>query len=122
MTKRMGISRGFIGVVLLPIVGNAAEHVTAVTVAMKDKLDLALGVALGSSTQIALFVVPFTVLAGWIIDVPMDLNFKPVATGILLLTVLIVSGLTGDGQSNWMEGIMLMGAYLLIAITFSRVQ
>lgn len=102
----------------MPIVGNAAEHVTAVSVAMKDKLDLALGVALGSSTQIALFVVPFTVLWGWLIDVPMDLNFKPVCTGILLVTVLIVGNVTTDGESNWMEGSMLLSAYLLVCITF----
>mmetsp|Transcript_10175 Transcript_10175/g.17477 ORF Transcript_10175/g.17477 Transcript_10175/m.17477 type:complete len:229 (-) Transcript_10175:52-738(-) len=118
ITAEWPISRGFIGVVLLPIVGNAAEHATAVTVAAKDKMDLSLGVALGSSTQIALFVVPFTVIAGWIIDVPMDLNFKPVATGILLLTVLIVCALTADGQSNWMEGVMLIAAYILIAVAF----
>lgn len=120
ITASWPISRAFIGVVLLPIVGNAAEHATAVTVATKNKMDLSLGVALGSSTQIALFVVPFTVIAGWIIDVPMDLNFKPVATGILLLTVLIVCALTSDGQSNWMEGAMLLAAYFLIAVAFSQ--
>lgn len=121
VTETWHISRAFVGVVLLPIVGNAAEHATAVTVAFKDKMDLSLGVALGSSTQIALFVVPFTVVAGWCIDVPMDLNFKPVATGILLLTVLIVCSLTQDGNSNWMEGVMLLAAYFLIAVTFARI-
>merc|ERR1719262_1013941 len=77
LTRSMGISEQFIGVIILPIVGNAAEHMTAVTVAAKNKMDLAIGVALGSSTQIALFVVPVTVLVGWIIDQPMDLNFHP---------------------------------------------
>jgi len=120
VTEKWNLSRAFVGVVLLPIVGNAAEHATAVTVAYKDKMDLSLGVALGSSTQIALLVVPVCVMSGWIIGVPMDLNFKPVATGILLLTVLIVCGLTSDGQSNWMEGVMLLAAYFLIAVTFSR--
>jgi len=119
VTEKWKLSRAFVGVVLLPIVGNAAEHATAVTVAYKDKMDLALGVALGSSTQIALLVVPVCVMSGWIIGVPMDLNFKPVATGILLLTVLIVCGLTSDGQSNWMEGVMLLAAYFLIAVTFA---
>lgn len=117
LTKSLGISRSFIGVVLLPIVGNAAEHLTAVTVAMKDKLDLSLGVALGSSTQIALFVVPFTVLAGWYIGTPMNLNFGTMGAGLLLLTVLIVGGLTGDGESNWIEGAMLLAAYFIVAIT-----
>ena len=69
-------------------VGNAAEHLTAVTVATKDKMDLSLGVALGSSTQIALFVVPFTVIVGWSLGVPMDLNFRSLDVSILLLTVL----------------------------------
>merc|ERR1712194_832932 len=118
LTEGLGISRSFIGVVLLPIVGNAAEHFTAVTVAVKDKMDLALGVALGSSTQIALFVVPFTVLTGWAIDVPMDLNFKPVATGVLLVTVIIVSVVTGDGQSNWLEGALLLMGYVIVACAF----
>lgn len=68
--------------------GNAAEHLTAVTVATKDKMDLSLGVALGSSTQIALFVVPFTVIVGWFLGVPMDLNFRSLDVSILLLTVL----------------------------------
>lgn len=122
MTERLGISRPFVGVVLLPIVGNAAEHVTAVTVAMKDKLDLSLGVALGSSLQIALLVVPFTVVTGWILGVPMSLNFSPVGTGILLLTVLIVGNLTSDGESNWLEGAMLLAAYLLVGVTFWFMQ
>mmetsp|Transcript_105095 Transcript_105095/g.338940 ORF Transcript_105095/g.338940 Transcript_105095/m.338940 type:complete len:415 (-) Transcript_105095:217-1461(-) len=118
MTEKLGVSRSFIGTVLLPIVGNAAEHATAVTVAWKDKMDLSLGVALGSSAQIALLVVPFTVIVGWIIDVPMDLNFHPVNTGILLITVLIVGMLTSDGESNWLEGAMLLAAYLLVGVTF----
>jgi len=118
MIDKCGISRSFIGVVLLPIVGNAAEHATAVTVAMKDKMDLSLGVALGSSAQIALFVVPFTVLVGWAMDVPMDLHFQPVKTGIMLLTVLIVGNAIQDGESNWLEGAMLLAAYFLVGVTF----
>ena len=84
--------------ILLPIVGNAAEHLTAVDVALKNKMDLALGVALGSSSQISLLVVPFSVCAGWAIGVPMDLNFRPLGTGILLVTVLIVGSVTSDGE------------------------
>merc|ERR1712046_132184 len=104
------------------IVGNAAEHMTAVTVAAKNKMDLAIGVALGSSTQIALFVVPVTVLVGWIIDQPMNLNFHPTPCGILLLTVLVVSGLTSYGLSNWLEGAMLIAAYVMISATFWYTQ
>lgn len=118
ITDSLGISEQFIGVILLPIVGNAAEHMTAVDVALKNKMDLSLGVALGSSSQIAMLVVPFTVIAGWVIGVPMDLNFRPLGTGILLLTVLIVGNLTSDGESNWLEGAMLIAAYVMIGITF----
>ncbi|OLQ08117.1 Ca(2+)/H(+) antiporter [Symbiodinium microadriaticum] len=117
VTKTLQLSDAFVGVILLPIVGNAAEHLTAVTVATKDKMDLSLGVALGSSTQIALFVVPFTVIAGWFMDVPMDLNFKSLDVSILLLTVLIVGSTISDGESNWLEGAALIGAYLLIAVS-----
>eukprot|EP00922_Rhytidocystis_sp_ex-Travisia-forbesii_P022198 GHVS01032515.1.p1 GENE.GHVS01032515.1~~GHVS01032515.1.p1 ORF type:complete len:175 (-),score=11.31 GHVS01032515.1:32-556(-) len=87
-----GLPRDFIGVILLPIVGNAAEHVTAVTVAIKDKVDLTMGVAVGSSAQIALFVVPFTVLMGWIMDVPMTLAFPPLSAIVLILAILVVLG------------------------------
>jgi len=118
ITREMGISEHFIGVILLPIVGNAAEHLTAVDVAMKNKMDLSLGVALGSSSQIALLVVPFTVCAGWAIGVPMDLNFRPLGTGILLVTVLIVGSVTSDGESNWLEWAMLIAAYIMVGLTF----
>lgn len=117
VTKTLNISDAFVGVVLLPIVGNAAEHLTAVTVAIKDKMDLSLGVALGSSTQIALFVVPFTVIVGWFLGVPMDLNFRSLDVSILLLTVLIVGSTIVDGESNWLEGAALISAYLLIAVS-----
>merc|ERR1719277_967900 len=75
VSEDYGLSKAFIGVILLPIVGNAAEHATAVTTAAKGKMNLSLGVAIGSSTQIALFVLPFSVVVGWICDVPMSLDF-----------------------------------------------
>lgn len=118
LTEEFGLTPSFIGIVLLPIVGNAAEHMTAVTVAIKNKMDLSIGVALGSSTQIALFVVPFTVLSGWVMDIPMHLAFTPVETAILLITVLIVSFVTSDGESNYMEGVMLIAAYAMTSVTF----
>eukprot|EP00922_Rhytidocystis_sp_ex-Travisia-forbesii_P022196 GHVS01032513.1.p1 GENE.GHVS01032513.1~~GHVS01032513.1.p1 ORF type:complete len:469 (-),score=57.89 GHVS01032513.1:158-1444(-) len=113
-----GFPRDFIGVILLPIVGNAAEHVTAVTVAVKDKVDLTMGVAVGSSAQIALFVVPFTVIMGWIMDVPMTLAFPPLSAIVLILAILVVLGVVQDGESNWLEGVMLMAAYVIIAVTY----
>ena len=85
------ISKTFIGLVLLPIVGNAAEHVTAVVVAMKDKMDLAIGVAIGSSMQIALLVTPFLVILGWIMGQPMTLHFQTFETVVFFLSVLITS-------------------------------
>lgn len=85
------ISKTFIGLILLPIVGNAAEHVTAVVVAMKDKMDLAIGVAIGSSMQIALLVTPFLVILGWIIDQPMTLHFEIFETVVFFLSVLITN-------------------------------
>eukprot|EP00916_Digyalum_oweni_P026259 GHVL01043171.1.p1 GENE.GHVL01043171.1~~GHVL01043171.1.p1 ORF type:complete len:192 (+),score=18.84 GHVL01043171.1:395-970(+) len=87
VTKTLGMREDFIGIILIPIVGNAAEHVTAVTCAMKNKLDLALGVAAGSSVQIALLVVPFSVLLGWALDQPMSMSWEPLQCTILVLSV-----------------------------------
>ncbi len=100
------ISKTFIGLVLLPIVGNAAEHVTAVVVALKDKMDLAMGVAIGSSMQIALLVTPFLVILGWIMDVPMTLHFETFETVVFFLSVLVVTYVIQDGKSNYLEGAM----------------
>lgn len=85
------LTQTFVGLILLPIVGNAAEHVTAVTCAMKDKMDLAIGVAIGSSMQIALFVTPLTVIVGWAINVPMTLYFNVYETAVMFISVLIVN-------------------------------
>jgi Ca2+:H+ antiporter len=100
------ISKTFVGLVLLPIVGNAAEHVTAVVVALKDKMDLAMGVAIGSSMQIALLVTPFLVILGWIINQPMTLHFETFETVVFFLSVLVVTYVIGDGKSNYLEGAM----------------
>merc|ERR1711972_1199250 len=101
VSSHYGLPKAFIGVILLPIVGNAAEHLTAVTAAYKGKMDLALGVAVGSSSQVALFVVPFSVIVGWIYDQPMTLNFRAFDTTVFLLSVFIASGILGDGAANW---------------------
>ena len=112
-----GISKNFVGLILLPIVGNAAEHATAVTVAIKDKMDLAIGVAVGSSMQIALLVLPFTVVLGWILGKEdMTLFFDGFQITVLFVTVLLVNYLIQDGKSHWLEGVLLMTLYVIIAV------
>lgn len=105
ITKPCGpLPRTFVGLILLPIVGNAAEHATAVTVAIKDKMDLAIGVAVGSSMQIALLVIPFVVILGWIIgthDPNMNLAFDAFQVIMLFVSVLLVNYLIQDGKSHW---------------------
>jgi Ca2+:H+ antiporter len=118
IVEETGMSKTFIGLILLPIVGNAAEHVTAVVVAMKNKMDLAIGVAIGSSMQIALFLTPFLVVLGWIIDQPMSLYFNTFETAVLFVSVFITNYLILDGESNWLEGAMLLGTYTIVAIAF----
>jgi Ca2+:H+ antiporter len=112
------ISKTFVGLVLIPIVGNAAEHVTAVVVAYKGKMDLAINVAIGSSMQIALFVTPFLVILGWIIHQPMTLHFQGFETMIFFISVLIVNYLIQDGKSNYLEGAMCIAIYAIIALAF----
>jgi len=111
-----GISEAFIGLILLPIVGNAAEHVTAVAVAMKNKMDLAIGVALGSSIQIALFVTPLVVILGWIMNKEMTLYFTLFETVSMFVSAFIVNFLVLDGRSNYLEGALLCSAYVIIAV------
>jgi len=118
LVDRGGISKEFVGLILLPIVGNAAEHVTAVTVSVKDKLTLSIGVAVGSSIQIALFVIPFMVTLAWILGKPLTLLFDPYESITLFLAVLTVNYTVQDGKSNWFEGMILMGLYLILAVTF----
>ncbi|KAM5538547.1 hypothetical protein V8D89_007880 [Ganoderma adspersum] len=118
LTDSGKISKEFVGLILLPIVGNAAEHVTAVTVSVKDKLTLSLGVAVGSSIQIALFVIPFIVTLGWIMGKPLSLLFDPFESIVLFLSVLVVNYVVQDGKSNWLEGMILMCLYVIIAVTF----
>jgi Ca2+:H+ antiporter len=112
-----GISKNFVGLILLPIVGNAAEHTTALTVAIKDKMDLAIGVAIGSSLQIALLVLPFVVVLGWIIGKDnMTLFFDGFQIAVLFVAVILVNYLIQDGKSHWLEGVLLMILYIIIAV------
>ncbi|BAZ52914.1 calcium/cation antiporter [Nostoc sp. NIES-4103] len=117
-TSQLGLTSLFTGVILVPIVGNAAEHATAVTVAMKDKMDLSLSVAVGSSMQIALFVAPVLVIVGWVLGKPMDLDFKPFELVAVAVSVLIANSISSDGKSNWLEGTLLLAAYVVIGLAF----
>jgi hypothetical protein len=104
ITESGGISKTFVGLILLPIVGNAAEHATAVTVAVKDKMDLAIGVAVGSSMQIALLVLPFAVVLGWGLGKEdMTLDFDGFQIAVLFVAVLLVNYLIQDGKSHWYD-------------------
>ncbi|CAA2933745.1 vacuolar cation proton exchanger 3-like [Olea europaea subsp. europaea] len=114
----MNMPVAFISVILLPIVGNAAEHASAIMFAMKDKLDITLGVAIGSSTQISMFVIPFCVIVGWIMGKPMDLNFQLFETATLFITVLVVAFMLQEGKSNYFKGLMLILCYLIVAASF----
>jgi Ca2+:H+ antiporter len=117
-TSKLGLTALFTGVILLPVIGNAAEHATAVTVAMKNKMDLSVSVAVGSSLQIALFVAPVLVLTGWLIGQPMDLDFNPFELVAVAVAVLIANSISSDGKSNWLEGTLLLAAYVVLGLAF----
>ncbi|KAG6545499.1 hypothetical protein Mapa_013101 [Marchantia paleacea] len=108
----------FISVVILPLVGNAAEHGSAIVFAMKDKLDISLGVAIGSSTQISMFVIPFCVVVGWAMGKDMDLDFEIFETATLFITVLVVAFLVQDGRANYFKGLMLILCYFIVGASF----
>ncbi|KAG2216839.1 hypothetical protein INT45_009465, partial [Circinella minor] len=118
VVDQWGINQTFVGIILLPLVGNAAEHVSSVTFAMKNKMNLCIGVALSSSLQIGLLVTPVLVIAGWIIGQPMTLFFEDFETVILFASVLIVNYLIQDARSNWLEGALLLAAYAIVALAF----
>jgi len=103
---------------LVALVGNAAEHSTAVLVALKNKMDLAYGIAVESSLQIALLDAPLLVFASYLFGTPLDLIFTPFEVAAVTISVLIVGFVAMDGESNWMEGVMLVGVYLMLAIAF----
>ena len=117
-TESSGISKTFVGLIIIPVVGNAVEHITAVSVAMKNKMDLSMGVAVGSSSQISLFVVPFIVLFGWVQDINMTLNFPKFEIMLYILSVVIVTNCVANGKSNWLEGTLLITTYFMIAVGF----
>ncbi|KAL8804746.1 MAG: hypothetical protein Q9200_005691, partial [Gallowayella weberi] len=116
LVDNTGVSEAFIGLIVLPIVGNAAEHVCAVTVAGKNKMDLAIGIAVGSSIQIAIFVTPVIVLLGWALQKDMSLYFSLFETVSLFVSAFIINFLILDGKSNYLEGALLIAAYVIIAL------
>jgi Ca2+:H+ antiporter len=118
-SKDLGLSEFFVGIFVVAIVGNAAEHWVAVLVAMKNKMDLSVNIAIGSSAQIALFVAPVLVLLSFVVGPdPMALVFNGYELGALLFAVLIANFVTQDGESNWFEGVQLLALYLVFGLVF----
>ncbi|KAI8973027.1 Sodium/calcium exchanger protein-domain-containing protein [Pilobolus umbonatus] len=113
-----GLNETFVGLIILPIVGNAAEHLSAVTFAMKNKMNLCIGIAISSSLQIGLLVSPVLVLTGWAIGQPMTFFFEIFETVVLFASVMIVNYLIADGKSNWLEGCLLLACYAIVALAF----
>ena len=115
----LGLSNIFVGVFIVAILGNAAEHATAITAALKNRMDLSLSIAIGSSVQVALFVAPLLVLASLVVGPqPMDLLFGKGLVLAVLLAVLITGQVAGDGRSNWLKGVQLLAVYLILGLAF----
>lgn len=112
------ISRAFIGLIIVPIVGNAGEFTAAVNGAKAGKMDLAIGLIVSATLQIALFVTPFLVICGWIIGQPMSLHFSTFETIVLSFSVIVVNCLIRDGRANYLEGLLLIGTYVIVAVAF----
>lgn len=117
-TAGLGLTPLFTGVILLPLVGGAAEYVTAVSVALKNNMDLSVSVAMGSSLLVALLVAPLLVLVGQAIGQPMDLNFNPFEVIAVFLTVAVANLISLDGRSNWLEGTLLLATYAVLGAAF----
>jgi Ca2+:H+ antiporter len=120
--RDLGLSRLFVGLILVPIIGNAAEHGTAVFFAMRNKLDATLEIATGSSLQIALFVAPALVFISLLVGHPMDFVFSPFEVAAVGVSVLLVALISRDGRSNWLEGLQLVATYVIIAMSFFFVR
>jgi Ca2+:H+ antiporter len=116
--RSLGLSKVFVGLVIVAIIGNAAEHASAVFFAIRNKMDVAVEISFGSSTQIALFVAPLLVFVSLAIGRPMDFVFSGLEVVAVALATIIVAAIVVDGRSNWLEGAQLLGAYVIIATTF----
>ncbi len=114
----IGITEVFVGVIVVAIVGNAAEHSTAIIMAMKNKMDLSVGIAIGSSLQIALFVAPVLVFFSYFFGRPMDLEFSLPEIFAVAASIYILFQISGDGETNWIEGIQLLSLYLILGVLF----
>jgi Ca2+:H+ antiporter len=115
----LGMSQLFVGVVVVALVGNAAEHYTALTMASRDAMDASIGIAVGSSTQIALFVAPILVFLSYAIaPAPMDLRFTTFELVAIGLSVLAIASIAHDGETNWIEGVQLLAVYAILALGF----
>jgi Ca2+:H+ antiporter len=118
----LGLTEGFVGLIVIPIIGNAAEHSSAVLFAMRNKVDITLEIAIGSSTQIALFVAPALVFVSLVVGHPMDFVFNTFEVAAVALSTVLVFMISADGWSNWLEGAQLVGAYAIMAISFFFVR
>ena len=116
--KMLGMSELFLGVIFIAIIGNAAEHASAIVMAKRDKMELALSIAIGSSIQIALLVAPVLVFLSWIIGRPMSLVFTPLEIAGIALAVITVDMIASDGETTWFEGVQLIAVYLILAVAF----
>lgn len=114
----LGFTEVFVGVIVVAIIGNAAEHSSAVLMAMRNKMDLSLGIALGSSLQIALFVAPVLIFASYLFGRPMNLEFTIPEVVAVIASILIVQQICSDGESNWIEGVQLLALYAILGILF----
>ena len=115
----LGMNEVFVGVIVVALVGNAAEHSTAVLVALRNKMDLSVQIAVGSSLQIALLIAPLLVFLSYVIGPgPMDLVFSPLEVVAVAVSVLVVAQIAGDGETHWMEGVLLLGVYVLLGLAF----
>lgn len=118
-TRQLGLSNAFVGIFVVAILGNAAEHATAITMAMKNRMDLSLAIAIGSSVQVALFVAPVLALASLFVGpAAMGLDFPP-GLVLLLLSILITGQVAGDGRSDWFKGVQLLAVYLILGLAFA---
>lgn len=117
MTQSLGLSEFFVGIILIPIIGNAAEHSTAVVMALKDKMDVAVEIAIGSSLQIILFVAPVLIFLS-LLFTPMSIVFNVFELVALIVSVIIANKVASDGESNWLEGVQLLAVYVIIAAAF----
>lgn len=116
--KKFNISPVFIGVIILPIISNVAENLTAITMARENKIDLSINIAIGSSIQVALFLVPLLIFISHLINHPMNVLFNLLEVSSIGLSVLAINIVYLQGESNWFEGLQLCAAYLIIAIAF----